>query len=113
MDILDLRKNTINNIPVPSLKKTKLKNSEKMTEINYRDIFKQNGEYYVLIFNNKKKSFYNYYLNTLIDNNYKIYFVDLKKEENKALYQGNESGFVIKDETLIKIKDGDYEFFVV
>lgn len=113
MDILDLRKNTINNIPVPSLKKTKLKNPEKMTEINYRDIFKQNGEYYVLIFNNKKKSFYNYYLNTLVDNNYKIYFVDLKKEENKALYQGNESGFVIKDETLIKIKDGDYEFFVV
>ena len=38
---------------------------------------------------------------------------DLRKEDNKNLYEGNESGFIISDETLIKVKDGEYEFFVI
>ena len=116
MDILDLKKNNIHNVIAPSLKKVELKkeNQEKFTEISFRDIFRQGeSEYYVLMFTKKKETMYYFYLNTLIENNYRVYYVDLSKEENKALYNGNETGFVIKDDTWLKVKDGEYEFYVV
>lgn len=115
-DILNLRKGKAIDKNISFIKKEKIidKNKDKYNKINYRDIFKMpESEYYVLIINNKKESYFNYYLNILLENDYKIYLVDLRKEDNKNLYEGNESGFIISDETLIKVKDGEYEFFVI
>lgn len=116
LDVLDLKKGNEMDKNRSFIKKEKLddKEIEKYNEINYRDLFKMpESDYYVLIINNKKESYYNYYLKTLLDNDYKIYYVDLRKEDNKNLYQGNESGFIINDDTLLKVKDGEYEFFVI
>ena len=113
MDVLDLRKHTITHTILNINNPVEVK-SEEYKEIKYEDIFKQpQKEYYVLFYNKKNKSVYHNMINTLIANKYIIYYVDTKKDENKPIFEGNSTGFVISDDTLLKVNDGEYEFYVV
>lgn len=113
MDILDLKKHSITYTILNINNPTKVK-SDEFKEIKYEDIFKQpQKEYYVLFYNKKEKSVYHNMINTLVDNKYTIYYVNTKKEENKPIFAGNPTGFVIYDDTLLKVNDGEYEFYVV
>ena len=112
VDLFNIRKNTLKNVNVVS--SVKLKNKDLFIETNYIDIFnKEDGEYYVLFFKKKNTSIYYQYINTLLNNNYKFYYVDLSKEENKPIYEGNPTGFVINNDTLLKVKDRVYDFYVI
>ena len=98
---------------VENIVKSKIDN-DKFIELAYTDIFnKEQNEYYVLFYKKTKSSEYHTYINELIENNYTIYYVDLNVEYNHAIYQGNSTGFVIKDDTLLKVKDKEYAFYVV
>ena len=111
VDLFNIRKNTLNNNIIHAVL---LKPKDLFTEINYKDIFnREENEYYVLFFKKKDKSTYYEYLNILLKHEYKFYFVDLSKEENKAIYEGNETGFVIHGDTLLKVKDREYNFYIV
>lgn len=113
MDVLDLRKHTITHTILNINNPVEVK-GEEYKEIKYEDIFKQpQKEYYVLFYNKKNKSVYHNMINTLIANKYVIYYVDTKKDENKPIFGGNSTGFVISDDTLLKVNDGEYEFYVV
>lgn len=113
MDVLDLRKHTITHTILNINNPVEVK-GEEYKEIKYEDIFKQpQKEYYVLFYNKKNKSVYHNMINTLIANKYIIYYVDTKKDENKPIFEGNSTGFVISDDTLLKVNDGEYEFYVV
>ena len=111
-DIFNLKKNS-SILNTNSISPVKL-NSDKFTEIKYDEIFNRDKkEYYVLFFNKKEKSTYYNYINTMLENKYDIYFVDISKEENKPIYQGNSTGFVISNDTLLKVNEKEYEFYVV
>ncbi len=111
VDLFNLRKNTLMNSR--TVYAEKLIEKDTFSEINYRDIFnKEEKEYYVLFFKKKKKSTYYKYLNNILKNDYKIYYVDLSKEDNKPIFEGNETGFVIAEDTLLKVTDREYSFFI-
>ena len=113
MDILNIKNTSNDYTNLNILKSTKI-NNDKYKEINYDTIFKQGQtDYYVLFYKKKEKSIYHGFINTLINNNYTIYYVDLKKEENKKIFEGNPTGFVIHEDTFLKVKEGEYEFYVV
>ena len=113
MDILDLKNNSKDYTNFKILKSVTIKD-DNYKEINYDAIWNQpEKEYYVLFYNKKNKSLYHSYLKTLLNNNYKIYYVNTKKEENKPIFQGNNTGFVITKDTWLKVNDKEYEFFVV
>ena len=112
IDIFNLRKTALRQTNI--VEAVLLKPKDLFSEINYRDIFnKEESEYYVLFFKKKDKSTYYEYLNTLLKNEYKIYYVDLSKKDNKPIYEGNETGFVIREDTLLKVKDHDYSFYII
>lgn len=112
IDLFNLRKNSLNHSNF--IHAVLLEPKDLFSEINYKEIFwKEDGEYYVLFFKKKDKSIYYEYLNTLLKNDYKFYFVDISKEDNKPIYEGNETGFVISDDTLLKVKDHEYSFYII
>ena len=112
IDLFNLKKNNLNKTEV--IKAVLLKPKDLFLEINYNEIFnREENEYYVLFFKKKDKSTYYEYLNTLLKNEYKVYYVDTSKKENKPIFEGNETGFVITGDTLLKVKDHDYSFYVV
>ena len=82
-------------------------------EIHYTDLYKkEEKDYYVLIYKKKNVSVYYTYLNTLLDNSYVIYYIDLSNEANKDFFGPNPTGFIPQDETFVKVADEDYEFYV-
>ena len=114
IDILNLKKN--DDTVISTLKIKKLKSKDHFTEINYKDIFNRpENEYYVLFFkgNSDSKNTYFNFIDLLIENKYKFYYVNIEKEDNKPIFQGNETGFVISDDTLLKVKEKEYEFYVI
>ena len=112
IDLFNLRKNTLNNTNI--IHAVLLKPKDLFTEINYNEIYnREESEYYVLFFKKKDKSIYYEYLNVLLKNKYKIYFVDLSKKDNKPIYEGNETGFIVRDDTLLKVNDHDYSFYII
>ena len=113
MDILKLKNISLHDTSVNSIKATTINNS-KFKEVFYTDIFKQKEkEYYVLFYKNKQISVYYSFVETLLENDYQIYYVDINNAANKPIFEGNESGFVIKGDTYLKVNEGDYEFYVV
>lgn len=113
VDILNLKNVSNDYTNIKIMKSVPIHNAN-YKEINYDTIFKQGQkEYYVLFYNKKEKSIYHNYFNELLDNNYAIYFVDTNKEENKKIFEGNSTGFIIKEDTFLKVNDGEYEFYVV
>jgi hypothetical protein len=112
IDIFNLRKTALRQTNI--VEAVLLKPKDLFGEINYRDIFNEDeSEYYVLFFKKKDKSTYYEYLNTLLKNEYKFYYVDLSNKDNKPIYEGNETGFVITEDTLLKVKNHDYSFYVI
>ena len=115
MDILKVRKKGAISDNSRLVKPTTLKR-DNFNEIGYSDIFnKEETIYYVLFFKKKEKSVYYDYLNTILEESekYKFYYVDLSKDENKPIFEGNPTGFVISGDTLLKVNDKEYEFFIV
>ena len=100
--------------PAVQIKESKLNKDCKYKYIDGNDIFKQNEkEYYVLLYNKSKdKDKYYTYLNQY--NNYEknFYLVDLTKEENNFLFDNNDLNFTIEDDTLVKVKNNEYEYYV-
>ena len=112
VDLFNLRKNTLKTGNI--IEAVLLKPKDLFTEINYNEIYtREEPEYYVLFFKKKDKSTYYEYLNVLLKNEYKIYYVDLSKKSNKPIYEGNETGFIVKDDTLLKVNDHDYSFYII
>ena len=112
IDLFNLRKNSLNHTNM--IHAVLLEQKDLVSEINYKEIFwKEDGEYYVLFFKKKDKSIYYEYLNILLKNDYKFYFVDLSNKDNKPIYEGNETGFVISEDTLLKVKDHEYSFYII
>lgn len=113
MDILNLKNNTNDYTNIKTIKSTEI-NNEKYKEIKYDAIFNQEqSNYYVLFYKKKNKSVYHGFLTSMLETDYTVYFVDLNKEENKPIFEGNSTGFSIHDDTLLKVKDKEYEFYVV
>lgn len=111
VDLFGLRKHTLNKNNI--IEAVLLKPKDLFSEISYRDIFnKEDPEYYVLFFKKKDKSKYYEFLNILLKNEYKIYYVDLSNKDNKPIYEGNETGFIITGDTLLKVTDREYSFFI-
>ena len=113
MDILNMKKHISNYTNLKVIKRIAI-NNENYKEINYDAIWNQpEKEYYVLFYNKKEKSVYHGYIKTLLDNNYKVYYVNTKKDVNKPIFGGNPTGFVISQDTWLKVNDKEYEFYVV
>lgn len=113
MDLLNLKSKTNNYINLNIFNSSEIKD-ERYKEINYDAIFNQEQkEYYVIFYNKKAKSTYHPIIKTLLDNNYTIYYVNTKKEENKPIFGGNSTGFTISEDTILKVNDKEYEFYVV
>lgn len=88
--------------------------NKKFKEISYKDIYNQKEEeYYVLFYNKTDKSVYHKFIDELIKNKYVIYYVDTSKKENKDIFKDNSTGFKIKSNTLLKVNNKEYEFYVV
>ena len=112
IDLFNLRKHTLNKSNI--INAVLLKPKDLFGEINYNEIFtREEPEYYVLFFKKKDKSTYYEYLNTVLKNNYKFYYVDISKKDNKPIFEGNETGFVISEDTLLKVSNHDYSFYVI
>lgn len=111
---LDVKDKTNENSISTVYKKTKFNTVSDFTEINASDIFnKEESDYYVLFFNKVNNSEYYFYIDYLIKNNHaKFYFVDTSKEENKFIFDNNDLNFVIKGDTLLKVNEHEYEFYV-
>lgn len=87
---------------------------EKFREIKYNEIFNRGEhDYYVLFFKHKLKSVYYPYINKMVNENYIIYYVDLSKKENKPIFENNETGFIINDDTFLRVIDGEYNFYII
>lgn len=94
-------------------KKTNIKKVENLNELNGHDIYNvDDGVYYVLIFKKKEDSEYYTFFKTLIENEYRVYYVDMSKEENQFLLSPNETGHVIKANRFIKVNERDFEYYI-
>ena len=94
-------------------KSTEFSKVTDFNEINGHDIY--NGEdevYYVLVFKYKDSSEYYTFIKTLIENNYKVFYVDLSKEDNIFLKEPNETGLTITKDRFIKVNNHDFEYYV-
>lgn len=112
IDLFNLRKNTLKKSNF--ITSVFLKPKDLFGEINYNEIFnREEPEYYVLFFKKKDKSTYYEYLNTILKNNYKFYYVNTSKKDNKPIFEGNETGFVISEDTLLKVSNHEYSFYVI
>ena len=111
-DLFDMKKNS-SKYELINVSKSEIER-DKYTEIMYNEIYtRENPEYYVLFYKKKDQSEYHTYINDLVDNDYIIYYVDINRPENAPITVGNETGFVIHDETLLKVKDKEYSFYVI
>lgn len=94
-------------------KKTNINKLTNFNEINGHDIYKGEDEvYYVLLFKKSDISEYYTFIKTLIENNYKVYYVDLNKEDNFFLKEGNETGLIVNKDRFLKVNSHDFEYYV-
>ena len=103
---------TIN--PSSSIKSSSLVHSAEFKEINGNEIFKRNhSKYYVLFYKKSEgKSKYYSYIDILIENGYKIYYVNLNDEKNNFLFTDNELNFTLSTERFMKVEDGEFSYYV-
>lgn len=97
------------------IKPVKLEDKGNFTEIRATEIFNQTeGEYFVLLYTGAatEKNKYYKYINEYTKRNYRFYFVDLKNDENKFLYENNDMGFTLSEDRLLKVRDREYEYYV-
>ena len=71
------------------------------------------SEYYVLFYKkdgNKNK--YYTYINKYLNNNIKVYYVNMNDTKNDYLKHQNELNLVIERDRFIKVKNKEYEYYV-
>ena len=94
-------------------RKTDFDKIENFNEINGHDLYNiDDGIYYVLIFNKKNKSEYYTLFKTIIENDSRVYYIDLNKEENHFLYGPNELNQVVSQDRFIKVNGRDFEYYI-
>ena len=108
----DLASRTINRLPI--FKSSSLVHLDEFNEIDGHDIYKKNHpEYYVLLYKKDgDKSKYYTYIDTLIDNGYIIYYVDLTDPKNSFLFGPNELNFTLNRDRFMKVEDGDFSYYI-
>lgn len=95
-------------------KSSNLVHSDEFKEIDGTEIFVRNhAEYYVLFYKKTEgKNKYYTYIDTLIDNGYKIYYVNLNDDKNRFLFSDNDLNFTLSTERFMKVEDGEFSFYV-
>lgn len=93
---------------------SKLTKPNEFKEIDAKDTFNMNdSEYYVLFYKkdgNKNK--YYTYINKYLNNNIKVYYVNMNDTKNDYLKHQNELNLVIERDRFIKVKNKEYEYYV-
>ena len=93
---------------------SKLTKPNEFKEIDAKDTFNMNdSEYYVLFYKkdgNKNK--YYTYINKYLNNNIKVYYVNMNDTKNDYLKYQNELNLVIERDRFIKVKNKEYEYYV-
>ena len=94
-------------------KKTEITKVKDFNEINGNDIYNvDDGVYYVLVFKKKDSSEYYTFVKTLLENGYRVFYVDLSKEENFFLKDPNQYGMSFNKDKFIKVNNRDFEYYV-
>ena len=112
INILHLKTSTFKSNSI-TYKKTDFKKLKDFNEIGGHDIYNvDDGVYYVLISKKKESSEYYTFIKTLIENGYRVFFVDMNKEDNLFLREPNEYGIPFNKDKFIKVNARDYEYYV-
>ncbi len=94
-------------------KKSNISELTNYNEINGHDIFNiDDGIYYVLVSKKKENSEYYTYFKILLENDYKIVYVDMNNEDNAFLYNQNELNMVISGDRFIKVNNREFEYYI-
>lgn len=107
-------KNINNNSSANTIKSVKLDKKIEYNEINGKDIFKKDDKTYYVLFYKKdgnKNKYYNY-INEYNKRNIKFYFVNMNNKDNEFLYSDNDLNFIISKDRLLKVNDGEYEYYI-
>ena len=83
-------------------------------EINGKDIFKKDDKTYYVLFYKKdgNKNKYYTYINKYLNNNIKVYYVNMNDSKNDYLKHQNDLNFIIEKDRFIKVKNKEYEYYV-
>ena len=103
-----------NNLSASAIKSVKLDKKIEYDEINGKDIFNKDEKTYYVLFYKKdgnKNKYYNY-INEYNKRNIKFYFVNMNNKDNEFLYYDNDLNFVISKDRLLKVSDGEYEYYI-
>lgn len=94
-------------------KKSDISELTEFNEINGHDLYNiDDGIYYVLIYKKKDFSEYYTYFKTLMENDYKIVYINMNNEDNHFLYEPNEFGMIISKDRFIKVNNRDFEYYI-
>ena len=107
-------KNINSNLSANTIKSVKLDKKIEYNEINGKDIFKKDDKTYYVLFYKKdgnKNKYYNY-INEYNKRNIKFYFVNMNNKDNEFLYSDNDLNFIISKDRLLKVNDGEYEYYI-
>ena len=107
-------KNINKNSSANTIKSVKLDKKIEYNEINGKDIFKKDDKTYYVLFYKKdgnKNKYYNY-INEYNKRNIKFYFVNMNNKDNEFLYSDNDLNFIISKDRLLKVNDGEYEYYI-
>ncbi len=94
---------------------SELNKKYKFNEINGSDIFNlDDPEYYVLFYKNNKKNKNEYYtfINQYLENNIKVYYVNMNDSKNDFLKNVNQYDFVVGKDKFMKVVDKEFEYYV-
>ena len=112
VNILHINSSSFRNSNI-TYKKTNVNKLTDFNEINGHDIYKLEDEvYYVLVFKKKDVSEYYTFVKTLIENGYKVFFVDMNNEDNLFLREPNETNLIVNGDKFIKVNSHDFEYYV-
>ena len=113
VDLFNIMKDRKNYKYSDTFKEYKLKDAEKFKETSVTDVFHQGeSDYYVLFFNKKDKSSYYPFVDKFVNNGYTFYYVNIGKDKS-TVFEHNGTVFTVTTDTLFRVTDGDYNFFIV
>ena len=94
-------------------KKTDFTKLKDFNELGGHDLYNvDDGVYYVLVSKKKDTSEYYTFIKTLMENGYRVFYVDMAKEDNFFLKEPNEFGISFINDKFIKVNGRDYEYYV-
>ena len=95
-------------------KETELLHKDSFNEIDGREIYSKGEKvYYVLLYRKTDgKSKYYTYIDTLLENGYKIYYVNINDKKNEFLFAHNDLNFTITGDRFLKVDEGEFSFYI-